>query len=181
MDAVPGEPETMITGGSMDGVLVLRSLTKTWGLAGLRAGYAVGDPTVITALARQQPPWSVSTPGGGSHDRLRVRDRPAPSPPPRPRRSPGVAIICWPGSTDLGLAVVPESRAPFVLVDSHGWLPGDHPRPGPCASACASAVSRSGAARRSPVSAPDWIRIAVRDEETTDTLIKTLRAIREEA
>ena len=27
----------------------------------------------------------------------------------------------------------------------------------------------------------DWIRIAVRDEETTDTLIKTLRAIREES
>ena len=27
----------------------------------------------------------------------------------------------------------------------------------------------------------DWIRIAVRDEETTDTLIKTLRAIREDS
>ena len=44
MDAVPGEPESMITTEAMDGVLVLRSLTKTWGLAGLRAGYAVGDP-----------------------------------------------------------------------------------------------------------------------------------------
>ena len=43
MDAVPGEPETMI-GGAMTGLIVLRSLTKTWGLAGLRAGYAVGDP-----------------------------------------------------------------------------------------------------------------------------------------
>jgi cobyrinic acid a,c-diamide synthase len=53
MDAVPGEPETLISGGSMDGVLVLRSLTKTWGLAGLRAGYAIGDPSVITKLARQ--------------------------------------------------------------------------------------------------------------------------------
>ena len=43
MDAVPGEPETMIT-GALTGVVVIRSLTKTWGLAGLRAGYAVGDP-----------------------------------------------------------------------------------------------------------------------------------------
>ena len=46
----------------MTGLVVLRSLTKTWGLAGLRAGYAVGDPAVIAAMAAQQPPWSVSTP-----------------------------------------------------------------------------------------------------------------------
>ena len=44
MDAVPGEPETLI-GAEMTGLVVLRSLTKTWGLAGLRAGYAVGDPS----------------------------------------------------------------------------------------------------------------------------------------
>ena len=61
MDAVPGEPETMIS-SDLRGVLVLRSLTKTWGLAGLRAGYAVGDAEVIAAMAAQQPPWSVSTP-----------------------------------------------------------------------------------------------------------------------
>ncbi len=61
MDAVPGEPETMI-GGTMPGLVVFRSLTKTWGLAGLRAGYAVGDPDLIAAMRAQQPPWSVSTP-----------------------------------------------------------------------------------------------------------------------
>ena len=61
MDAVPGEPETMIS-SDLRGVVVLRSLTKTWGLAGLRAGYAVGDAEVIAAMAAQQPPWSVSTP-----------------------------------------------------------------------------------------------------------------------
>ena len=41
---------------------MLRSLTKTFGLAGLRAGYAIGDPNLIAAMQRQQPPWSVSTP-----------------------------------------------------------------------------------------------------------------------
>ena len=61
MDAVPGETETMI-GDDMTGLLVLRSLTKTWGLAGLRAGYVIGDPKLIAAMRRQQPPWSVSTP-----------------------------------------------------------------------------------------------------------------------
>ena len=49
-------------GDDMAGLLVLRSLTKTWGLAGLRAGYVIGDPKLIAAMQRQQPPWSVSTP-----------------------------------------------------------------------------------------------------------------------
>ena len=61
MDAVPGETETMIS-DDLTGVVILRSLTKTWGLAGLRAGYVVGDPKLIAAMRRQQPPWSVSTP-----------------------------------------------------------------------------------------------------------------------
>ncbi len=61
MDAVPGEPETLL-GGDLGGVLVLRSLTKTWGLAGLRVGYVIGDPVLIAALRTQQAPWAVSTP-----------------------------------------------------------------------------------------------------------------------
>jgi threonine-phosphate decarboxylase len=41
-------------------VLVLHSLTKDCGLAGLRLGYAVGTEEVIVALRRTQPPWSVN-------------------------------------------------------------------------------------------------------------------------
>lgn len=41
-------------------MLLLRSMTKDYALAGLRLGYAVGDPAVIEALARVQPPWSVN-------------------------------------------------------------------------------------------------------------------------
>ena len=62
MDAVPGRPESLVSAHDEPGVLVLRSLTKTWGLAGLRAGYVVGDPALVAALRAQQPPWSVSTP-----------------------------------------------------------------------------------------------------------------------
>ena len=61
MDAVPGETETMIS-NDLTGVVILRSLTKTWGLAGLRAGYVIGDPNLVAAMRQQQPPWSVSTP-----------------------------------------------------------------------------------------------------------------------
>jgi L-threonine-O-3-phosphate decarboxylase len=43
-----------------DNVLVLRSMTKDYALAGLRLGYAVGHEAVISALAKVRPPWSVN-------------------------------------------------------------------------------------------------------------------------
>lgn len=43
-----------------DNILVLRSMTKDYGLAGLRLGYAVGTPAVIEAVARACPPWNVN-------------------------------------------------------------------------------------------------------------------------
>ncbi|MCS7313159.1 MAG: histidinol-phosphate aminotransferase family protein [Acidobacteria bacterium] len=41
--------------------VVLRSLTKDYGLAGLRLGYAVAPAPIITTLRRCQIPWSVGT------------------------------------------------------------------------------------------------------------------------
>jgi histidinol-phosphate aminotransferase len=61
-DTVPGEPESLASRADLPGLLVVRSLTKTWGLAGLRVGYALGPPDLIAALAAQQPHWPVSTP-----------------------------------------------------------------------------------------------------------------------
>jgi histidinol-phosphate aminotransferase len=40
---------------------VLRSLTKSHGLAGLRLGYVLADPGVADAVSRDQPPWSVNS------------------------------------------------------------------------------------------------------------------------
>ncbi|HEU4546591.1 MAG TPA: Rv2231c family pyridoxal phosphate-dependent protein CobC, partial [Microlunatus sp.] len=179
MDAVPGEPESLITTGGLDGIVILRSLTKTWGLAGLRAGYAVGDPVVITAMARQQAPWSVSTPATAAMIACmsETARAVAASAAEEITRRRGHLLA---GLTDLGLGTVPESRSPFVLVDSRGWLPGD-PAPG---TLRVRLRERGFAVRRGetfPGLGADWIRIAVRDEETTDTVIKTLRALREEA
>ncbi|RZU34258.1 Rv2231c family pyridoxal phosphate-dependent protein CobC [Blastococcus saxobsidens] len=61
-DTVPGEPESLAGRRDLPGLLVVRSLTKTWGLAGLRVGYALGPPDLLAAMAEQQPPWAVSTP-----------------------------------------------------------------------------------------------------------------------
>ena len=44
-----------------ENLVILRSLTKAYGLAGLRLGYAVGHAEVIRALARVRPPWSVNS------------------------------------------------------------------------------------------------------------------------
>jgi histidinol-phosphate aminotransferase len=43
-----------------ENVLVLRSMTKDYALAGLRLGYALGSGAVVDALARVRPPWSVN-------------------------------------------------------------------------------------------------------------------------
>jgi histidinol-phosphate/aromatic aminotransferase/cobyric acid decarboxylase-like protein len=61
-DTVPGEPASLASRRDLPGLLVVRSLTKTWGLAGLRVGYALGPPDLVAALAAQQPHWPVSTP-----------------------------------------------------------------------------------------------------------------------
>ncbi|MBW0011669.1 Rv2231c family pyridoxal phosphate-dependent protein CobC [Mycobacterium sp.] len=59
-DSVPGEPESL-AGDSLADVLVLRSLTKTWALAGLRVGYALGSPDVLARLTTRRPHWPVGT------------------------------------------------------------------------------------------------------------------------
>lgn len=45
-----------------DGVIVLKSFGKFWGLAGLRLGFALGDPSLIARLNDTIGPWAVSGP-----------------------------------------------------------------------------------------------------------------------
>ena len=59
-DSVPGEPESL-AGDSLPDVVVLRSLTKSWALAGLRVGYALGPPEVLARLTAQRAHWPVGT------------------------------------------------------------------------------------------------------------------------
>ena len=173
MDCVPGETETVIS-DDMTGLLVLRSLTKTWGLAGLRAGYVIGDPKLITALRAHQPHWSVSTPALAATAACLT---------PEARRLAADAAheiaerraYLVDKLTGVGLTVAGQPQASFVLVDtsrvrdSHepGWLRlalRDH----------GFAVRRG---ETFPGLGPDWIRIAVRKHSTTDQLVAALRRL----
>ena len=50
-----------LAGLDIPDVLVLRSLTKTWALAGLRVGYALGAPRVLARLSAVRPHWPLGT------------------------------------------------------------------------------------------------------------------------
>ncbi|MEV1290327.1 Rv2231c family pyridoxal phosphate-dependent protein CobC, partial [Micromonospora sp. NPDC049679] len=59
---VAGEPESLAARRDLPGLVVVRSLTKTWALAGLRIGYLLGPADLLRRLAAVQPLWAVSTP-----------------------------------------------------------------------------------------------------------------------
>lgn len=44
-----------------DNLLMVRSLTKDFALAGLRLGYAIGTPRLISSVARMRPAWNVNS------------------------------------------------------------------------------------------------------------------------
>ncbi|MBW8484206.1 Rv2231c family pyridoxal phosphate-dependent protein CobC [Actinomadura parmotrematis] len=164
MDCVPGEPESL-AGRLPAGVVVLRSLTKTWGLAGLRAGYVLGPAALVARLAEAQPLWAVSTPAlvaieacsapaavaeadawaagmGAERDRLAAE------------------------LTARGLYVVPEARASFLCLRV------------PDALGIRALLRQRGIAVRRgdtfPGLGPDWLRVAVRDRAANGALLAAL-------
>lgn len=57
--AFASEAETAVS-HHLPNLLILRSMTKDYALAGLRLGYAVGEPEMIANLQKVKPPWSVN-------------------------------------------------------------------------------------------------------------------------
>lgn len=60
-DSVPDETESLAGRRDLPGLVVIRSLTKTWGLAGLRVGYVLAEPATVTLLKVSQPHWPVNS------------------------------------------------------------------------------------------------------------------------
>ena len=164
LDAVPGEAESLASGAP--GVVVLRSLTKTWGLAGLRAGYVLAEPDVIARLRAVQPPWSVSTLAGVATvaccrpEALEEAEKLAAA-------AEADRDYLVSGLAALGLPALGDPRGPFVLVRI------------PDGARVRSRLREAGyAVRRGdtfPGLTPDHLRLAVRDRETTDGFLAALR------
>lgn len=163
----PGEPESLAERRDLPGLLVLRSLTKTWGLAGLRIGYLLGAPELLTRLAAVQPLWAVSTPAlaaaSACATTVAVQAERAIAVDLAADRDHLVARL----ANLQGVRVVGRPASAFVLLH----LPG--------ASAIRAALRERGwAVRRGdtfPGLGPDWLRVAVRDRNTTDAFIEVLR------
>ncbi|HEX8860246.1 MAG TPA: aminotransferase class I/II-fold pyridoxal phosphate-dependent enzyme, partial [Actinomycetes bacterium] len=62
MELVPGEAESLAGRRELPGTIVVRSLTKLWSLAGIRAGYLLAPADVVAAARAVRQPWSVSGP-----------------------------------------------------------------------------------------------------------------------
>lgn len=54
--------DTLVAQAATDGTIVLKSFGKFWGLAGLRLGFAIGDPALIAKLQEMLGPWPVAGP-----------------------------------------------------------------------------------------------------------------------
>jgi histidinol-phosphate aminotransferase len=58
----PAYKTAMDLAKSTPNVFIARTFSKAYGMAGMRVGYAVGDPAVIKQLSRYRMPYSVSLP-----------------------------------------------------------------------------------------------------------------------
>jgi histidinol-phosphate aminotransferase len=167
-DCVPGERDSVAAEPDLAGIVVIRSLTKTWGLAGLRAGYVLGPPDVIARLGSGQPPWPVSAPAltacVATASAAALRESADWAGQLASERAHLMAELADVPS----VLAVPDPSASFVLLDTG------------LADVRTRLHARGFAVRRGetfPGLGPGWIRVAVRDPATSDRFAVALRGI----
>ncbi|MGW4389913.1 Rv2231c family pyridoxal phosphate-dependent protein CobC [Streptomyces sp. NPDC004685] len=168
MDAVPGEREALAGRSDVPGLVVLRSLTKTWGLAGLRIGYVLAEPDTVAELERAQPLWPVSTPALAAAEAC-VSPRALAEAAHAAHRIAADRAHLVAGLGEFaaeGVSVAGPAEGPFVLVRAPG-----------AAALRARLRERGFAVRRGdtfPGLGTDWLRLAVRDRATTGRFLQAL-------
>ncbi|MDH6216077.1 histidinol-phosphate aminotransferase [Streptomyces pseudovenezuelae] len=168
MDAVPGEREALAGRTDIPGLVVLRSLTKTWGLAGLRIGYVLAAPETIAELERAQPLWPVSTPALAAAEAC-VAPRALAEAAHAAHRIAADRAHLVAGLSEFdsdGLRVVEPAEGPFVLIRL------------PRADVVRHHLRNLGFAVRRGDTFPglgdQWLRIAVRDRGTVNRFLQAL-------
>jgi histidinol-phosphate aminotransferase len=169
---VAGEPESLAGRRDLPGLIVLRSLTKTWALAGLRIGYLLAAPEVIGKLRRHQPLWAVSTPALAAAKACASpaavaaeREIAAELAGQRRHLVDGLRTV-------RGVTVAGEPASAFVSIRLAG---ADEVR--------LELRERGYAVRRGdtfPGLGADWLRVAVRDTATSDRFLATLADVMKE-
>jgi histidinol-phosphate aminotransferase len=167
MDAVPGEREALAGRTDVPGLVVLRSLTKTWGLAGLRIGYVLAAPETIADLERAQPLWPVSTPALAAAQACVEPQALAEAAHAAHRIAADRAHLVAGLREFDGLRVVAPAEGPFVLV-----------RLAHAADVRRRLRALGFAVRRGdtfPGLDEEWLRLAVRDRSTVNSFLHALR------
>jgi histidinol-phosphate aminotransferase len=167
-DTVPGEPASLAGRRGLPGLVVLRSLTKTWGLAGLRIGYALAAPELIRRLASAQPLWAVSTPALAAAAACAAPDARAEEEAIAHRIAADREYLTGRlAGLPVHLAATPRSS--FVLVRV------------PDGATVRSALAERGFAVRRGDTFPglgrDHLRVAVRDPAVTDAFVAALAEV----
>ncbi|MGW6419681.1 Rv2231c family pyridoxal phosphate-dependent protein CobC [Streptomyces sp. NPDC055055] len=166
LDAVPGERESLAGRTDVPGLVVLRSLTKTWGLAGLRIGYVLAEPETVAALERAQPLWPVSTPALVAAEACMSRAALAEAEHAAHRIGVERAHLLAGLAEFDEVRTVAEAEGPFVLVRIDG------------ADAVRERLRSLGFAARRGDTFPGldrhWLRLAVRDRATTNRFLQAL-------
>jgi histidinol-phosphate aminotransferase len=145
-------------------MLVLRSMTKAYALAGLRLGYAVGTPEILDALRRARPPWSVNALAQAAGIAAVQDTRHLTACLARIAQAKPVLIA---GLHALGLAPVPSTTHFFLVRVGHG-------------AACRQALLGRGLLVRDCASfgLPAYIRVATRRPEDNAQLLAVLAEAR---
>ncbi|MFB6841475.1 Rv2231c family pyridoxal phosphate-dependent protein CobC [Streptomyces sp. NPDC056361] len=166
IDAVPGERESLAGRTDVPGLVVLRSLTKTWGLAGLRIGYVLAEPETVEALERVQPLWPVSTPALVAAEACMSRAALAEAEHAAHRIGVERAHLLAGLAEFDEVRTVAGSEGPFVLIRIDG------------ADAVRETLRSLGFAARRGDTFPgldrNWLRLAVRDRATTNRFLQAL-------
>ncbi|MGX1774756.1 Rv2231c family pyridoxal phosphate-dependent protein CobC [Nocardia brasiliensis] len=164
-DAIPGEPESL-AGFAAPDVLVLRSLTKTWALAGLRCGYVLGAPELLARLNHGRAHWPLGTlqleaiTATAAPEAVEQEQRQA-------QRIAADRAAMIARLTELGVFVHTPAAAPFLLIQvPDGELLRKH------------LADKGIAVRRAdtfPGLGPNQLRLAVRGPAEVDRLIAAIR------